>query len=128
MLALVQDADARPRGLHPGQFAPRSGGETPRLIEPMPHVRAGSFVGTFRPCRRQEAGMARAATHPRRWLFWKGQVERQRMAVLRQQDGDSKNLQDILSVNSLCCLLLRPSTDPSGHGLRIEGEVQVHAA
>ena len=28
------------------------------------------------------------------------------MAVLRQQDGDSKNLQDILSVNSISCLLL----------------------
>ena len=32
------------------------------------------------------------------------------MAVLRQQDGDSKNLQDILSVNSLGCLLLSGST------------------
>ena len=77
-LALDREAKARPRGLHPGQFAPRSGGETPRLIEPMPHVRAGSFVGTFpalpqarsrhawsaapRPCRRREGGLARAAT------------------------------------------------------------------
>ena len=31
-----------------GQFAPRSGGETPRLIEPMPHVRAGGFAGKGR--------------------------------------------------------------------------------
>ena len=50
--------------------------------------------------------MQDANARPRRWLCWKGQVERQRMAVLRQQDGDSKNLQDILSVNSISCLLL----------------------
>ena len=55
-LAPVQDADARPRGLHPGQFAaeclrcrfaPRSGGETPRLIDSLPRVRAIGFAGAL---------------------------------------------------------------------------------
>ena len=61
--------------------------------------------------RRRNAALDRAdASRPRRGFRWKGQVERRRMAVLRQQDGDSKNLQDILSVNSLGCLLLCGST------------------
>ena len=39
-----------------------------------------------------------------------GQAGRRRMAVPHQRDGDFKNLQDILLVNSFSCLLLSGST------------------
>ena len=108
--ALDRAEPSRPRRWLCGDLSGLAAGKKPACLgcNPRGGVPPLSLRATGR--RLKAAPDREVKARPRHWFRWKGQIERQRMAVLRQQDGDSKNLQDILSVNSFSCLLLSGST------------------
>ena len=84
MLAPVQEDSARPRGLHPRQFAPGGGELRSRLYEPLARVRAGGISRAGPPVAKSKKRKGRGKRHWPSLFSLRGIIEEGRTCISRK--------------------------------------------